>query len=88
MAKNKDSSNNENLDIHAISDNLPAKKPRLTDEELFAMQAVLRGCNTNSKLRGSIYVQNFGTEQEKEITYFDAVNKINALICEELRLRE
>ena len=43
------------------------KKARLSSQELFALQAVRRGCNTNKKLIGASYVQNFGTDKEKEI---------------------
>lgn len=38
-------------------------KSRFTSKELFALQAVYRGCNTNKRLVGTSYVQNFGTPE-------------------------
>lgn len=64
------------------------EKQRFTPEELFALQAVYRGCNTNKKLEGSIYVQNFGTENEREISYYDALGIVNEMIQTELNILE
>ena len=64
------------------------KKARLSSQELFALQAVRRGCNTNKKLIGAFYVQNFGTDKEKEISYYDALKIIDEIIEEELNLQQ
>ena len=64
------------------------KKARLSSQELFALQAVRRGCNTNKKLIGASYVQNFGTDKEKEISYYDALKIIDEIIEEELSLQQ
>lgn len=56
---------------------------RFTSEELLAMQAVYRGCNTNKRLAGSIYVQNFGTDSEREISYYDALGIVEKMINDE-----
>lgn len=57
---------------------------RFTSEELFALQAVFRGCNTNKKIKGLTYVQNFGAENEKEISYSDALKIVGKMIENEL----
>lgn len=65
-----------------------ADKSKFTHEELFALQAVYRGCNTNKRLIGSIYVQNFGTENEREISYYDALEVVAKIIQKELEIVE
>lgn len=59
-------------------------KSRFTSKELFALQAVYRGCNTNKRLVGTSYVQNFGTPEEREISYYDALGIIRKMIDDEL----
>lgn len=59
---------------------------RFTPKELLALQAVYRGCNTNKRLVGSTYVQNFGTENEREISYYDALGVVGKMIQDELNL--
>lgn len=59
-------------------------KSRFTSKELFALQAVYRGCNTNKRLVGTSYVQNFGTPEQREISYYDALGIIRKMIDEEL----
>lgn len=60
------------------------KKSRFTSKELFALQAVYRGCNTNNRLVGATYVQNFGTPEEREISYYDALKTVRKMIDEDL----
>lgn len=55
---------------------------RFTEKELLALCAVYRGCNTNRRLIGSTYVQHFGTENEREISYFDALKIVDEMIEE------
>ena len=59
------------------------RKSRFTPEELLALRAVYRGCNTNRRLFGSVYVLNFGTENEKEISYYDALSVVDKMIQKE-----
>lgn len=59
---------------------------RFTPEELLALQAVYRGCNTNKRLIGSIYVHNFGTANENQISYYDALKIVDKMIEAELNL--
>ncbi len=59
------------------------RKSRFTPEELLALRAVYRGCNTNIRLFGSVYVLNFGTENEKEISYYDALSVVDKMIQKE-----
>lgn len=56
---------------------------RFTPEELLALRAVYRGCNTNRRLFGSVYVLNFGTLNEKEISYYDALSVVDKMIQKE-----
>ena len=53
---------------------------RFTKKELLALCAVYRGCNTNRRVNGSTYVQNFGTEDEREISYYDALKIVGEMI--------
>lgn len=55
-------------------------KSRFTPEELLALRAVYRGCNTNKKLFGSIYVHNIGADNEQSISYFDALDIVDKII--------
>lgn len=52
----------------------------VTREELLALKAVYRGCNTNKRLIGSSYVLNFGTKDEEEISYYDALHVFDKII--------
>lgn len=61
---------------------------RFTSEELLALQAVFRGCNTNKRIQGAMYVQNFGTTHEREISYFDALKIVGEIIKEEIQKYE
>lgn len=65
-----------------------ADKSRFTPEELLALQAVYRGCNTNKRLIASTYVQNFGTENEREISYYSALEVVDKIIQKELEIIE
>lgn len=51
-----------------------------TPEEILALRAVYRGCNTNKRLIGSTYVHNFGTEDEISISYYDALKVVENII--------
>lgn len=59
---------------------------RFTNRELLALKAVYRGCNTNKRLVGSIYVHNFGTDSEEEISYYDALQIVDEMIESESSL--
>ena len=60
------------------------KQSRFTSEELLALKAVYRGCNTNKLLIGSNYVHNIGTDHEKSISYYEALKIVDKMIQEEL----
>ena len=53
---------------------------KFTPEEILALRAVYRGCNTNKRLIGSTYVYNFGTEDEVSISYYDALKVVENII--------
>ena len=60
----------------------------VTKEELLALQAVYRGCNTNSRIKGAIYVRNPMSPSEREISYYDALNILDKIICEAEKIIE
>ena len=45
----------------------------ITEKELLALQAVYRGCRTNSRIKGAIYVRNPMSPSKREISYYDAL---------------
>lgn len=60
----------------------------VTKEELLALQAVYRGCKTNSRIRGAIYVRNPMSPSEREISYYDALFIFGMIIRESEKLIE
>lgn len=60
----------------------------VTKEELLALQAVHRGCRTNSRIKGAIYVRNPMSPSEREISYYDALIVLSKIICEAEKLIE
>ena len=57
----------------------------MTSKRLLALKAVCYGCNVNKKLFGSTYCINFGTKDEQEISYYDAITEVLLMIDEEER---
>lgn len=54
----------------------------ITQNELLALKALRRGCKTNRRLIGSSYVLNFGSSNEQEISYYDAIKIVDKIIEE------
>lgn len=60
----------------------------VTEKELLALQAVYRGCRTNSRIKGAIYVRNPMSPSKREISYYDALIVFDKIICEAEKLIE
>ena len=60
----------------------------VTEKELLALQAVYRGCRTNSRIKGAIYVRNPMSPSKREISYYDALFIFGMIIREAEKLIE
>lgn len=60
----------------------------VTKEELLALQAVYRGCRTNNRIKGAIYVRNPMSPSKREISYYDALFIFGMIIREAEKLIE
>lgn len=64
------------------------KISEVSEKELLALQAVYRGCNTNRKLIGGIYVRDVRKSVWDEISYCEALKILDNIICDAEKLIE
>lgn len=64
------------------------KISEVSEKELLALQAVYRGCNTNRKLIGGIYVRDVRKSVWDEISYCEALKILDSIICDAEKLIE
>lgn len=55
-------------------------KLELTEREVLALKAVAYGCNTNKRLKDSLYIEDIKAEKPKEISFYDALNAVFSII--------
>lgn len=60
----------------------------VTEKELLALQAVYRGCRTNNRIKGAVYVRNPMSPSKREISYYDALFIFGMIIREAEKLIE
>lgn len=64
------------------------KISEVSEKELLALQAVYRGCRTNNRIKGAVYVRNPMSPSKREISYYDALIVLGKIICEAEKLIE
>ena len=54
----------------------------VSEKELLALKAVVYGCNTNKRLVGASYLTGIGTENEKTISFYEALKIVDEMFDE------
>lgn len=52
----------------------------ITEKQLLAIRAVAYGCNTNRRLAGASFLENAGTDEEKSISFYEAIDVVYDLL--------
>ena len=55
-------------------------KIELTENEVLALKAVAYGCNKNKNLVGATYIDDIKSENQKSISFYDALIAIYSVI--------